>query len=411
MSSWLLLGLGAAALLGTANALRPTRATMLVGVSWVSAWATVELAPHLVLGSGLAAGALVALGALEEWPGWVGLCALLAADGVAIPAIVRARRSKLGLGEVVTELDPGEPAVPYPRSHIALPFLAWTRRDVRRVGGVSYAGAGRPRPKLDVYAPREPATEPRPAIIQVHGGGWILGSRREQGVPLLTHLAANGWVGFNVDYRLSPRSTWPAQIVDVKRAIAWVRENGERFGADPSFVAITGGSAGGHLSALAALTAGDPAFQPGFEDADTSLAACIPFYGVYDMLDAEGLHLPIVRHVLERLVFKTTRRRDPDRFRAASPLYRVHEDAPPFFVIHGERDSLVPTVEARRFCDRLREESRSPVLYAEMRGGQHAFDLIPSWRTIPVLDAVERFLATVHRAERGAVAAPMTVGR
>jgi acetyl esterase/lipase len=404
MSGWLLLALGAAALLGTANALRPARPTLLVGVSWVSAWATVELALHLLIVSGLAAGALIAWGALEDWPGWVGLGALLVADAVAIPAIVRARRSKLELDEVVTELEPGEPEVPYPRSHIALPFLAWRRRDVRRVVGVRYAGPDRPWLKLDVFAPREPGTEPRPAIVQVHGGGWILGSRREQGVPLLTHLAANGWVGFNVDYRLSPRSTWPAQIVDVKRAIAWVRENGERFGADPGFVAITGGSAGGHLSALAALTAGDPAFQPGFEDADTSVAACIPFYGVYDLLDADRLHLPVVRHVLERLVFKTSRRRDPDRFRAASPLNRVHAEAPPFFVIHGDRDSLVPALGARRFVERLREESPSPVLYVEMRGAQHAFDLIPSWRTIPVLDAVERFLATVRSAEPQAVA-------
>jgi len=75
-------------------------------------------------------------------------------------------------------------------------------------------------------------------------------------------------------------------------------------------------------------------------------------------------------------------------------------DAPPFFVIHGERDSLVPVGEARRFVARVREVSRNLVLYAEMKGGQHAFDLIPSWRTVPVVEAVERFLSAVHRTRR-----------
>jgi acetyl esterase/lipase len=271
------------------------------------------------------------------------------------------------------------------------------RRGVRVLRGVEYARVGRVRLKLDVYMPTAPAVQPRPAIVQVHGGGWIIGSRREQGIPLLMHLAAAGWVGFNIDYRLSPRATFPDHLVDVKRAIAWVREHAAEYGADPGFVAVTGGSAGGHLSALAALTADDPTLQPGFEDADTSVAACVPFYGVYDFLDEDGLHLPLLHRVLERAVFKATRAEAPGRFRDASPVHRIHPDAPPTFVVHGERDSLVPVEEARRFVAKLREVSREPVLYAEMKGGQHAFDVVPSWRTVPVIEAIQRFLATVYR--------------
>ena len=126
-------------------------------------------------------------------------------------------------------------------------------------------------------------------MIQVHGGGWILGSRSEQGIPLLNHMAANGWVGFNVDYRLSPRATLPDHVIDVKRAIAWVRENADELGVDPERIAITGGSAGGHLTALAALTANDRSLQPGFEDADTSVMAAVPFYGIYDFTGARRL--------------------------------------------------------------------------------------------------------------------------
>ncbi len=85
-----------------------------------------------------------------------------------------------------------------------------------------------------------------------------------------------------INYRLSPRATWPAHIVDCKRAVAWVREHIAEYGGDPGFIAVSGGSAGGHLSSLLALTPNQPEWQPGFEDMDTSVDACLPFYGVYD---------------------------------------------------------------------------------------------------------------------------------
>ena len=392
----ILLVLGIAALACVANALRPSGATLLLLPSWLMAWITIELAPQLLALDAILGGVLIALGALEHTAGWIGLAGLVLANAAAIPRIVQARRTVIDLGEVTRELDPVDSASPYPRTHIAFPFLMLRRRGVRCVRGVEFARYGRLRVKLDVYMPSEPAEAPRPAVVEVHGGGWIMGSRREQGIALLSHLAANGWVGFNADYRLSPRATFPDHIVDVKRAIAWVREHADEYGVDPSFVAITGGSAGGHLSALAALTANDPAFQPGFEEADTAVAAGVPFYGIYDFLDEDGLNLPVVRRVLERLVFKARRRDAPERFRAASPIHRASADAPPMFVVHGTHDSMIAVEGARRFVARLREVSREQVLYAEMKGGQHAFDLVPSWRSVPLIEAVERFLSTVH---------------
>ena len=341
---------------------------------------------------------LVALGALSDWPGWVGLALVLVSIAITVPLILRVRRTVVELSDDPGELDADR--VEYPRSHVLLPLRAYRRPDVRVDRGVRYHPDG---PKLDVYRGR--GEEPLPAIVHVHGGGWIMGSRHEQGVPLLGHLAANGWVGFNVDYRLSPRATWPAQVVDVKRSVAWVREHADALGVDPSFVALTGGSAGGHLTALAALTAGDPEFQPGFEDADTSVAAAVPFYGVYDFLDEEGLHLAITHRVLQKRVFKQRRDDDPEPFRRASPVLRVHADAPPFLVIHGEADSLIRVEEARRFVGRLREVSSNPVEYVELPDAQHAFDVLPSWRTIPVIEAIERFLAGVR------MRAPVAAGR
>jgi acetyl esterase/lipase len=309
---------------------------------------------------------------------------------------VTSQRSRASLRDLLSDLDPEPDAPRYPRIQLVFPWLMLRREGVRHQRGVVYARDGQRPLKLDVYMPTAPADAPRPAIVQVHGGAWVLGSRKEQGIPLLNHLAANGWVGFNIDYRMGPFSTWPAEVVDVKRAIAWVREHAEEYGVDPGFIAITGGSAGGHLCALAALTSDDRSLQPGFEEADTSVAAAVPFYGLYDMLDAENIHGRGVHQILEWIVVKARRRDDPERFRAVSPRHRVHADAPPFLVIHGDRDSLLPVQDARNFADALSATSRAPVVYAEMQGAQHAFDLIPSWRSIPVIESIERFLATIH---------------
>jgi acetyl esterase/lipase len=241
----------------------------------------------------------------------------------------------------------------------------------------------------------------RPALLQVHGGAWVIGDKRQQGLPLMHHLAARGWVCFAQNYRLAPRASFPDPIVDVKRAIAWIREHAAEYGVDPDFVAITGGSAGGHLCALAALSANDPAFQPGFEEADTRVAACVPFYGVYDFLDRHGVRgRQSMTPFLERFLFKHSPAAAPELWESASPLARVHGDAPPFFVLHGSHDSLVFVEEARIFVERLREKSRRPVLYAELPGAQHAFDLFHSPRSAHAVRAVAAFLERVHAEHR-----------
>jgi acetyl esterase/lipase len=230
----------------------------------------------------------------------------------------------------------------------------------------------------------------------------MIGSKDEQGKPLAYRLAAHGWVVVSANYRLSPRFAWPAHIVDVKAALKWIREHGAEYGMDPSFIAVTGGSAGGHLSALAALTPNDPDFQPGFEGADTTVQACVPFYGVYDFTDRRGIwKRTLLRQMLERRIVQQRRSEAPDVFEKASPMSRITEDAPPFFVVHGTRDTLVPLAEARLFVELLRARSRSPVLYAELPGAQHAFEVFPSRRTGHALVGVERFLSwalSQHRA-------------
>jgi acetyl esterase/lipase len=200
-------------------------------------------------------------------------------------------------------------------------------------------------------------------------------------------------VCFNVNYRLSPGATWPDHLVDCKAAVAWIREHAHEYGVDPAFLAVTGGSAGGHLSSLVALTAGDRSLQPGFEDADCSVQAAVPFYGVYDFTNRLHTQLPEMRPwILEPIIMKRFYDEEPEAFAAASPIDRIHPDAPPFFVIHGDKDTLAPVEDARYFTEQLAAVSTSPVFYAELPGAQHAFELFSSPRARRALDGVQRFL-------------------
>jgi acetyl esterase/lipase len=256
------------------------------------------------------------------------------------------------------------------------------------------------RQRLDIYEPIVPwdGVTRRPAIVQIHGGAWVLGDKREQGIPLLNHLAANGWVGFNVNYSLAPRSRAPQQLIDCKAALAWIKDHADDYGIDPDLVCVTGGSAGGHLTALMALTANDPAFQPGFTDADTSVAAAVPFYGVYDLVDDDGLMITGFRQtIVEPVLFDMKLHEDEAAFRAYSPYSRIHADAPPMMVVHGSRDTLVPVESARRFVAELAAESTSTVVYAELYGANHAFEIFPSPRTVRTIEYTERFLDGVAR--------------
>jgi len=207
----------------------------------------------------------------------------------------------------------------------------------------------------------------------------------------------NGWVGINANYRLAPKTKFPGFLIDLKKAIAWYREHADEHGADPDFLCVTGGSAGGHLTALVALTANDPEYQPDFEAVDTSMRAAVPFYGVYDLTDRHGRWpKDTIKRFIGPWVIGKKFADDPDAFRKASPMDCVRPDAPPFFIIHGSNDTLVPVADAREFAELLRETSDSPVLYAEMIGAQHAFDVFPSYRTARVIEGVERFLHMVH---------------
>ncbi|HET6529459.1 MAG TPA: alpha/beta hydrolase [Actinoplanes sp.] len=257
-------------------------------------------------------------------------------------------------------------------------------RAVARIRNLRYGPAGR-RNRLDVFHHRSrPAGAP--VLVYLHGGGYFSGSKNREARPLLHRLAGQGWVCLSATYRLRPRAAFPDHLVDAKQVIAWARAHAGRYGADPETVFVAGSSAGGHLATLAALTPNVPALQPGFADADTTVAGAISLYGYY------GRYYD----------------RDATEEIGSTPFAYPAAGAPPVFLAHGDRDTLVPVEQARRLAERLRSGSAHPVVYAELPGGHHAFDLFHSARFEAVVDGVEAFTGRVraHREDPTVQAGP-----
>lgn len=366
-----------------------------------------ELPLHSLAWQAVATGGFVAAGSLRSRAGRAGL-ALAAASWAGLVGLdrVAARAEAVleaalveGLGpdyrsRTATNFAPPENLPIRPRE-VANP-LPPLRQRYATTRDVPYGEFGR-RNHLDIWRRSDlPDNARAPVLIQVHGGAWMMGSKKQQGAALMGHLAERGWVSVALNYRLSPRSTWPDQIVDVKRAIAWVKLHIAEYGGDPDFLVITGGSAGGHLSALAALTPGVHAFQPGFEEADTSVQAAVPMYGVYDFTNRDHTGRADMEDLLSLLVFKSHLADAHEVWEQASPMTWVGPAAPPFFIAHGANDSLVPVEQARSFARMLRTASNQPVVYAELPRAQHGFDVFSSVRTLHTLRAIDRFLAVVR---------------
>lgn len=251
---------------------------------------------------------------------------------------------------------------------------------------------------LDVWRAKELPEQPAPVMIFLPGGAWVHGGRILQGYALMSHLAEMGWVCLSIDYRVAPHHPWPQHLTDVKTAIAWARANVDKFGGDRNFVTVAGTSAGGHLAALAGLTPNDPELQRDLpEGSDTSVDAVVGIYGRYDWEDRSSVERVRFVDFLERVVVKRSIDRHPEIFRKASPIARAHADAPPFLVIHGSGDTVIPVQQARDFVTTLRNVSRAVVGYVELPGAGHGFDMTDGARTGTTATAIGLFLNDVRR--------------
>ncbi|MCY7395667.1 MAG: alpha/beta hydrolase [Nocardioides sp.] len=384
----------------TANAIRPVPGLRVGFPSFVAGWLTGELAPHLLVLT--VTDAATHLTRRRRDPRALALAAASAAGLVFL--VDQSRRvgshAEAALVEGIGEGYLDTAGAMAASADLAVSWRSlvnpWrqSRRDVRVERNIAYGDAGRHH-LLDLYLPPDPSVANAPVLLQVHGGGWSTGTKNHQAIPLMRHLAAKGWVCVSINYRLAPFAPFPAQVIDVKKAIAWVRQHIASYGGDPRYLAITGGSAGGHLCALAALTPHHAPWQPGFEDVDTTVQAAVPHYGIYDFAGASGLRS--ARRMRDGFLGPAVLRKrfsdDPRAFEDASPLLQVTpDDTPDFFVLHGTGDSMVEVEQARQFVARLREVSQGTVVYAELPGAQHGFDTFASIRSAQVVRAVDRYL-------------------
>ena len=408
MLAWLFLFFAAISALATFNLYHPRYYEPRLSVlSFAVGWLWGELAIHSIVFQALVVALFARLGVLDSTIGWIALATIAVSCGVQMfhylgaaetaEIAERALQNSLGTDyskRIIESLGHELPDGPRFRE-LVRPFKM-RHPEVHCDKDIVFSRQQGRDLKLDVYRHESKPTN-CPVLLQIHGGGWMIGDKKEQALPLMNQLASKGWLCVSSNYRLSPHATFPDHLIDVKSAIAWIRRHGREYGADPNFIVITGGSAGGHLSSLAALTANEAEYQPEFEDVDTSVAACVPLYGVYDFTDRndhwphKGLH-----DLLETTIIKGHIDEVPDTYRKASPVDCVHEERPPFFVIHGENDTLAPVADARMFVDHLRRAGDEPVVYAEVPRAQHAFEIFCSLRSQLIVDSIERFVTYVY---------------
>jgi acetyl esterase/lipase len=411
-----LLVLGLVGAIATAISLWPPhRPGTLALAAFFVGWLVSELPLHTaLLELGLAA--LLALhGGVTTTADWLGLALVgLSLLGLAhhvrlatATTLVIERALAAGLGrDYHDRIDPQLRKSYDPSTSWSQLAFIWPSRPrhVDRIQNVVYGTVGDRPLRLDVFRRRaEPPTR-APVFLYVHGGGWVIGHKGQQGRLLLHELASAGWIGVSIEYRLSPGATFPDHLHDVKRAIAWVKQHIAEYGGDPGFVLIGGGSAGAHLASLAALTANQPEYQRDFPDVDTRVQGCVSFYGIYDFADRgrDFRHRAFRNLLLERIVMKRRFDDAPDDFDRASPVFHAGAagaDAPPFMVLHGDRDSLAPLGGALRFCDVLRTRGgKGPLVWACLPGAQHAFEVFPSLRSVPAVHGVHRFCQALYSA-------------
>ncbi len=396
--------LSAVLLFAGLTALLPARRGVLAALAYPVGWIAGELCYYALL----LEVAVLAYYFLHDTPsGWhVGVAialgtAVVVLEGVLVGALLGARgvvARALRAHEQPLDLESRERVGSWLKSAM---LISLHPRDLQRSTNIAY-GAHR-RHRLDVWR-RATTPADAPVIFYLHGGAWTFGDKREQGRPMLHEFVARDWVVVTANYRLAPRDPWPAQIQDVTRALAWVKTNVANYGGDPARVVVSGGSAGGHLAALLALTSEDPTWRPDDVDvADWALAGAIPFYGVLEMTGDERFWRGLgagIRRLLEHRVVQVPLEGHEDLYESLSPLSRIHADAPPFLVVQGVVDTLVDVNVARGFVERFREVARSPIYYVELPLTQHAYDVTASARTSATTRAAIAFAGSVV-ARRG----------
>jgi len=272
---------------------------------------------------------------------------------------------------------------PGPRGPIAVP------ENVELTTDVAYR-EGNDKWRLDLAVPKKPGHAPRPAIVFVHGGGWRSGDTRVgqwRALPLT--YAAKGYVCISVNYRLTDEAPFPACVEDVKCAVRWLRANAQKYQVDPKRIGGYGNSAGAHLVAMLGLVGPDAGLEGDgpYQDQSSLLQAVCCSATPTDLTNwGAQRDDSFLKHGLLAGPEETFEQ----RAKQASPIKHVRPDAPPFLVIHGTADRVVPIAHGDRFVEALKKAKAKDVTYMRFEGDGHG---VFSQRSAETYPAMEKFFA------------------
>lgn len=257
---------------------------------------------------------------------------------------------------------------------------AESRPAIQTVLDIPYAGTDNPRQCLDLFSPSERHSEsPLPVIVFVHGGAWRAGDKRSGRGRVRPFVASGHYAGVSVGYRLTGEAQWPAQIHDVKAAIRWIRANAKTQGLDPDRVGVWGTSAGGHLVAMLGTSAGVPAMDGdlGPHNKVSSAVTCVvDFFGPTDFLQMDAHRVPGSKMAHdpadspESQLVGGAIQSHPDRVATANPMTYVTDEDPPFLIMHGDDDRLVPIHQSEIF-DKALQQAGVKVTFVPIAGAGH----------------------------------------
>lgn len=243
---------------------------------------------------------------------------------------------------------------------------------------IAYIEGGDEAQKLDIYVPEASSDKPLPLIVHIHGGGWRAGNKFPCPVAA---MVLKGYAVASVEYRFSQKAVFPAQIQDCQAAIRWLRAHAKQYNFDTDHLGAVGGSAGGHLSALVGTSGGKKAFPPigGNEDQSDRVQAVIDIYGPADFSTVVQ-QAAEDKNVKNIFAFNTpsdpyssligTKLDDKPKADAVSPVHYVSKDSPPFLILHGTHDTLVPYAQSVQLEAALKAQG-VPVWLQTLPGSGH----------------------------------------
>lgn len=249
---------------------------------------------------------------------------------------------------------------------LTLPLVAAAEPAVKIETDIPYATVEQDTLRLDLARPA--GAGPHPCVVLLHGGGWKFGHRTD--VAAWTRfLADRGFAAATVSYRLAPKNKWPAQIEDAKTAVRFLRAKAKEYGIDPDRIGAMGWSAGGHLAALLGTTTKADGFDgPLYPGQSSGVQCVVDFFGPADLsLFCES---PGVEAAYFKPFIGTALKDRPEVYKKASPIEHVTKDAPPFLILHGTTDLIVPIIHSERLHEKLTKAGVQSELFT-VKGGFH----------------------------------------